>query len=79
MKINENYHNYNNRNHYNNIPCKSDEELLPVVLNSEMKESLEKIGYNPKNVEIWHFYHAKEYIPVIFVPHEIGDKKENMK
>lgn len=40
MKINDNYHNCSNRNTYNNIPCKPDEELLPVVLNNEIKESL---------------------------------------
>lgn len=79
MKINDNYHNYSNRKPYNNIPCKSDEELLPVVLNSEMKESLEKTGYDPNNVETWHFPHAKESITVIFVPHKIGNKKEYMK
>ena len=79
MKINDNYHNYSNRKPYNNIPCKSDEELLPVVLNSEIKESLGKTGYDPKNAETWHFPHAKESIPVIFVPHKIGSKKKNMK
>lgn len=79
MKINGNYHNYSNRNPYNNIPCKPDEELLPVALNNEIKESLGKTGYDPKNVENWHFPHAKEFIPAIFVPHEVGNRKENMK
>lgn len=38
MKIKDNfYRNFSNRKPFNNIPCKADEELVPVVLNDDVR------------------------------------------
>lgn len=79
MKISKNYHNYDDRKSFNNIPCTDEEELLPVVLNQEMKAYLGEMGYDPNNIETWRFPNAKESVPIIFVPHKVGNKSEHMK
>ena len=62
------YKDFSNRKPFNNIPCTSDEVLVPVVLNTEMSVTLKAAGLDRNNIETWHFPHASEPVPVAFVP-----------
>lgn len=64
-----NYRDFCNRATFNNVPAKTDEELVPVVLTKEMKETLKPLGFDSKNVETWTFPHGKK-VPVVFVPNK---------
>lgn len=66
-----NYRDFSNRAPFNNIPVKDDEELVPVVLTMEMKETLKPLGFDSENVETWTFLHGKK-VPVVFVPNKKG-------
>lgn len=79
MKIKDNnYRNFSNRAPFNNIPAKADEELVPVVLTKEMKETLKPLGFDSENVETWTFPHGKK-VPVVFVPNKKGFMDVYMK
>lgn len=72
MKIKDkNYRDFSNRKSFNNIPAKADEELVPVVLTKEMKETLKPFGFDSENVETWTFPYGKK-VPVVFVPNKKG-------
>lgn len=73
-----NYRNFSNRAPFNNIPAKADEELVPVVLTKEMKETLKPLGFDSENVETWTFPHGKK-VPVVFVPNKKGFMDVYMK
>jgi hypothetical protein len=73
-----NYRNFSNRAPFNNIPAKADEELVPVVLTKEMKETLKPLGFDSENVETWTFTHGKK-VPVVFVPNKKGFMDVYMK
>lgn len=73
-----NYRNFSNRAPFNNIPAKADEELVPVVLTKEMKETLKPLGFDSENVETWTFPHGKK-VPVVFVPNKKGIMDVYMK
>lgn len=73
-----NYRDFSNRAPFNNIPAKSDEELVPVVLTKEMKETLKPLGFDNENVETWTFPHGKK-VPVVFVPNKKGFMDVYMK
>ena len=59
MAKNEHYRNFSNRESFNGVPCRSDEELVPAVLTKEMKVTLKPLGLNYDNVETWTFRHKK--------------------
>ena len=73
------YKDFSNRKPFNNIPCTSDEVLVPVVLNAEMSVTLKAAGLDRNNIETWHFPHASEPIPVAFVPCNCDKKETCMK
>lgn len=73
-----NYRDFSNRAPFNNIPAKTDEELVPVVLTKEMKETLKPLGFDSENVETWTFPHGKK-VPVVFVPNKKGFMDVYMK
>ena len=64
-----NYRDFSNGALFNNIPTKTDEEIVPVVLTKEMKEALKPLGFDSENVETWPFPHGKK-VPVVFVPNK---------
>ncbi len=70
---------FSNRKPFNNIPCTSDEVLVPVVLNAEMSVTLKAAGLDKNNIETWHFPHASEPVPVAFVPCNCDKKEACMK
>lgn len=77
MKIRDkHYRDFSNRKPFNNIPCKDNEELVPVVLNEEMRTTLMPAGLDLRNVEKWLFPNAKERFPVVFVPNGKGHMDE---
>ena len=71
MAKNEHYRNFSNRESFNGVSCRSDEELVPVVLTKEMKVTLKPLGLNYNNVETWTFRHGKK-VPVVFIPNKKG-------
>ena len=71
MAKNEYYRDFSNRESFNGVPCRSDEELVPAVLTKEMKVTLKPLGLNYDNVETWTFRHGKK-VPVVFIPNKIG-------
>ena len=73
------YKDFSNRKSFNNIPCTSDEVLVPVVLNAEMSVTLKAAGLDRNNIETWHFPHASEPVPVAFVPCNCDKKEACMK
>lgn len=44
MAKNEYYRNFSNRESFNGVPCRSDEELVPAVLTKEMKVTQEELS-----------------------------------
>ena len=82
MTIKEKTHFYNdfsNRKPYNDIPCRTGEVLVPVVLDEEMKKTLEPMGLNKENAEKWKFPYASEKVTVVFIPVEEAKKEVLMK
>lgn len=73
------YRNFSNRKSFNNVPCAADEELVPVVLNDDVRVTLKQAGLDWDNVESWHFPHAAELVPVAFVPNKKGHMDTWMK
>lgn len=73
------YNDYSNRKPYNDIPCKPREVLVPVVLDEEMKKTLEPMGLNKENAEKWKFPYASEKVTVVFIPVEEEKKEVSMK
>lgn len=61
------YCNFSNRKSYNNVLCSSDEELTPVVLTDDMKETMKHCGLDTRNGETWTMFHGKK-VPVVFAP-----------
>lgn len=73
------YKDFSNRKSFNNIPCASDEVLVPVVINIEMYVTLKSAGLDRNNIETWHFPHTNEPIPVAFIPCKRNNKDTSMK
>lgn len=73
------YRNFSNRKPFNNVHCTADEELVPVVLNDDVRVTLKQAGLDWDNVESWHFPHSKEVVPVAFVPNKKGHMDTWMK
>lgn len=71
--------NLSNQTSYNDVPCKENEVLIPVVLSDDMVETLNSSGFNKQNARTWRFKGAKERVPVAFVPWPKKLEKEGMK
>ena len=69
-KKDNHYRDFSNRTAFNGRPLQEGQILVPVVLNREMKETLKPAGLKYENAESWHFPHAKEVVPVVFIPTE---------
>lgn len=67
-KKDKNYRDFSNRTAFNGRPLFPGEILVPAVLNNEMKVTLKPYGLNYDNAESWRFPHAKELVPVVFIP-----------
>ena len=74
MAKDEHYRNFDNRTSFNGRPCRPDQELVPAVLNKEMRRALIKDGLKENYLETWTFGTNK--IPVAFIPIAKGNKKE---
>ena len=68
MAKKEFYRDFSNRTSFNGKPCRENEVLVPVLLNDEMKVTLEPIGLNYDNAETWHYKHANVPVVVVFIP-----------
>ena len=73
------YKDFSNRKPYNDIPCKPGEVLVPVVLDEEMKKTLDPMGLNKENAEKWKFPYASEKVTVVFIPVDEKKKDVSMK
>ena len=76
---NNHYREFSNRKSFNDIPCRTGEVLVPVVLDEEMKKTLEPMGLNKENAEKWKFPYASEKVTVVFIPVEGAKKEVSMK
>ena len=74
MEKDKNYRDFDSRTTYNGCPCRPDQELVPVVLNKEMRRALMKDGLKENYLETWNFGTNK--IPVAFIPIAKGNKIE---
>ena len=74
MEKNEHYRNFGNRTSFNGRPCRPDQELVPAVLNKEMRRALMKDGLKEEYIESWTI--GRTEVPVAFIPIEKGQKKE---
>ena len=69
-KKDNHYRDFSNRTAINGRPLLEGQILVPVVLNREMRETLKPAGLNYDYAESWHFPHAREVVPVVFIPTE---------
>ena len=65
-----NYRDFSNRTAFNGRPVLPGQILVPVVLNRDMRDTLKPAGLNYDYTEGWKFPHAKERVPVVFIPTE---------
>ena len=77
MEKNEHYRNFGNRTSFNGRPCRPDQELVPVVLNDEVRKDCRNAGLKEDNVESWSI--GKNEVPVAFASIPKGQKEDNMK
>ena len=73
------YKDFSNRRPYNDIPCRTGEVLVLIVLDEEMKKTLEPMGLNKENAEKWKFPYVSEKVTVVFIPVEEVKKEVSMK
>ena len=62
----EYYSDFSNRKPFNNIPCRKDEVLAPVVVDDDYRDYLKDLGLDWNNVETWHYQHGRT-VPVAFI------------
>ena len=77
MAKDEHYRNFDNRTSFNGRPCRPDHELVPFVLNDEVRKDCINAGLKEENVESWTI--GKNEVPVAFAPVPKGHKADNMK
>ena len=77
MAKDEHYRNFDNRTSFNGRPCRPDQELVPVVLNDEVRKDCVNAGLREDYVESWTI--GKNEVPVAFAPVSKGHKADNMK
>ena len=77
MEKDKNYRDFGNRTSFNGRPCRPDHELVPFVLNDEVRKDCINAGLKEENVESWTI--GKNEVPVAFAPVPKGQKEDNMK
>ena len=77
MAKNENYRNFGNRTPFNGRPCRPNQELVPFVLNDEVRKDCINAGLKEDYIESWTI--GKTEVPVAFAPVPKGHKADNMK
>lgn len=77
MEKDKNYRDYSNRTSFNGRPCRPDHELVPFVLNDEVRKDCINAGLKEDYIESWTI--GKNEVPVAFAPVPKGHKADNMK
>lgn len=77
MEKDKNYRDFGNRTSFNGRPCRPDQELVPFVLNDEVRKDCKNAGLKEEYVESWTI--GKTEVPVAFAPVPKGHKADNMK
>ena len=77
MEKDKNYRDYSNRTSFNGRPCRPNQELVPFVLNDEVRKDSKNAGLKEEYVESWTI--GKTEVPVAFAPVPKGHKADNMK
>ena len=77
MEKDKNYRDFGNRTSFNGRPCRPDQELVPFVLNDEVRKDCINAGLKEDYVESWTI--GKTEVPVAFAPVPKGHKADNMK
>lgn len=77
MAKDEHYRNFGNRTSFNGRPCRPDQELVPFVLNDEVRKDCINAGLKEDYIESWTI--GKNEVPVAFAPVPKGHKADNMK
>ena len=77
MEKDKNYRDFGNRTSFNGRPCRPDHELVPFVLNDEVRKDCINAGLKEDYVESWTI--GKNEVPVAFAPVPKGHKADNMK
>ena len=76
---NEFYRDFSNRTSFNNVACRANEMLAPVVVDDDYRDYLKELGLDWNNVETWHFPHSNGGVPVAFIPVKLDEKERSMK
>ena len=76
---NQFYRDFSNRQPFNNIACRFDETLAPVVVDDDYRSYLKEIGLDWNNVETWYFPGSKEKVPVAFIQVKADEKERAMR
>ena len=77
MEKDKNYRDYSNRTSFNGRPCRPDHELVPFVLNDEVRKDSKNAGLKEGYGESWTI--GTNEVPVAFAPVLKGQKEDNMK
>ena len=77
MEKDKNYRDFDNRTAFNGSPCRPDQELVPFVLNDEVRKDCINAGLKEDYIESWTI--GKTEVPVAFAPVPKGQKEDNMK
>ena len=77
MAKDEHYRNFDNRTSFNGRPCHTDQELVPFILNDEVRKDCVNTGLREDYVESWTI--GKTEVPVAFAPVLKGQKEAYMK
>ena len=77
MEKDKNYRDFGNRTSFNGRPCRPDQELVPFILNDEVRKDCINAGLKEDYVENWTI--GKTEVPVAFAPVPKGHKADNMK
>ena len=77
MEKDKNYRDFGNRTSFNGRPCRPNQELVPFVLNDEVRKDCKNAGLKEDYIESWTI--GKTEVPVAFAPVPKGHKADNMK
>ena len=77
MEKDKNYRDFGNRTSFNGRPCRPYQELVPFVLNDEVRKDCINAGLKEDYIESWTI--GKNEVPVAFAPVPKGHKADNMK
>lgn len=77
MEKDKNYRDFGNRTSFNGRSCRPNQELVPFVLNDEVRKDCINAGLKEDYIESWTI--GKTEVPVAFAPVPKGHKAGNMK